>query len=204
MQRQNPDKKRITLGLTGTFGSGKTTVAGIFASLGAKIIDADKIAHRVIKPGSKAYKKIVATFGRGILKKNRAIDRRKLARVVFNNKGLLKKLNAIVHPEVIRIIKNKMKAAKAEVVVLDAPLLLEAGLKKAVDKIIVVKTNRDRQIKRIQNKMRLSKAEILKRIGFQIPLRVKAHLADFVIDNSGRLEKTRKQVRQIRRSLWKN
>jgi len=204
MRRQNPNKKSIILGLTGSFGSGKTTVARIFESFGAKLIDADKIAHRVISPGSKAYKRIVATFGRGILKKNRAVDRKKLGRIVFSNKNLLKRLNNIIHPEVIRIIKKKIKVSNARVIVLDVPLLLEAGLKKIVDKLIVVKITKDQQIRRVQNKMRLSKTEILERIRFQIPLKVKARLADFVIDNSSTVEKTRKQLEQIRRSLWKN
>jgi dephospho-CoA kinase len=204
MRRQNPNKKSIILGLTGSFGSGKTTVARIFESFGAKLIDADKIAHRVISPGSKAYKRIVATFGRGILKKNRAVDRKRLGRIVFSNKNLLKRLNNIIHPEVIRIIKKKIKVSNARVIVLDAPLLLEAGLKKIVDKLIVVKITKDQQIRRVQNKMRLSKTEILERIRFQIPLKVKARLADFVIDNSSTVEKTRKQLEQIRRSLWKN
>jgi len=204
MQRQNPNKKSVVLGITGGFGSGKSTVARIFASFGAKLIDADKIAHRVINPGSKVYKKIAATFGRGILKQNREVDRKKLARVVFNNKNLLKRLNNIVHPEVIRIIKNEIKVSRAKVAVLDAPLLLEAGLEKIVDKLIVVKITKDGQFKRIQNKTFLSKTDILKRIALQIPLRVKARLADFVIDNSGTIEKTKKQVERIRRSLWKN
>jgi dephospho-CoA kinase len=204
MQRQNPNKKSVVLGITGGFGSGKSTVARIFASFGAKIMDADKIAHRVINPGSKVYKKIVATFGRGILKQDREIDRQKLARVVFNNKNSLKRLNNIVHPEVIRIIKNEIKVSRAKVAVLDAPLLLEAGLEKIVDKLIVVKITKDGQFKRIQNKTFLSKTDILKRIASQIPLRVKARLADFVIDNSGTIEKTKKQVERIRRSLWKN
>jgi len=204
MRRQNPNKKNIILGLTGSFGSGKTTVARIFKSFGAELIDADKIAHRVINPGSKVYKKIVATFGRGILKKNRAVDRKKLGRIVFSNKNLLKRLNNIIHPEVIRIIKKKIKVSNAKVIVLDAPLLLEAGLKKIVDKLIVVKITKDQQIRRVQNKMRLSKTEILERIRFQIPLKAKARLADFVIDNSSTVEKTKKQVKQIRRALWKN
>ena len=191
MQRQNPNKKSVILGITGGFGSGKTAVARIFSSFGAKLINADKIAHRVINPGSKAYKKIVATFGRGILKQDREVDRQKLAGIVFNNKNSLKRLNNIVHPEVIRIIKNEIKVSRAKVIVLDAPLLLEAGLEELVDKLIVIKITKDGQFKRIQNKTFLSKADILKRIASQIPLRVKARLADFVIDNSGTIKKPR-------------
>jgi len=204
MPRQHPNKKNIVLGITGGFGSGKTTVARIFKSFGAKLIDADKIAHRVLNRGGKAYKKIINTFGRDILKKNRQIERQKLAKIVFNNKNLLKRLNGIIHPEVIRIIKNEIKVSRAKVIVLDAPLLLEAGLERMVDKLIVVKITKGRQIKRIKNKTSLSKADILKRIASQIPLRAKMRLADFVIDNSGTVEKTKEQVGQIRRFLWRN
>ena len=198
MQRQSPVKK-IILGITGSFGSGKSTVAKMFASYGAKLIDADKLAHRVISPQTESYKKICGIFGKGILKRNRTVDRRKLAQIVFDNKNLLKKLNAIIHPEVISMIRGQIKTAKSRIIILDAPLLLEAGLKKIVDKLIVIKITRNKQIERIQNRTSLSRPALLKRIACQIPLRLKERLADFVIDNSGTIKKTRKQAEEI----WK-
>lgn len=197
-------QKRLIIGVTGSFGSGKTTVAGIFKSFGAKVIDADRIAHRIIRTRSKIYKKIINIFGKGILKGDKSIDRYKLAQVVFNDKRLLEKLNRITHPEIIRIIKKKIKASKAKLVVLDAPLLIEAGLENLVDKLIAVKINRKQQIGRILKRTRIKKSEILKRIRYQIPLGDKLRLADFVIDNSGTIKKTKRQVRQIRRQLWKS
>ena len=204
MPGRKPNRKKIVLGLTGSFGSGKTTVAGIFRSYGAEIIDADRIAHSCIAGGTLSYKRICKAFGKDILKKNRTIDRVKLARIVFDNKGLLKKLNKIIHPEVIRIIRKKIKKSKSKIIVLDAPLLLEAGLRRMVDKLIVVKIKRAEQLERIQRKFSFSREDILKRIKRQMPLQLKVRLADFVIDNSGTIEETKKQIEEIRRLLWKN
>jgi len=205
MKRQNlKNKKKIILGLTGSFGSGKTTVSRILRSFGAQVLDADKLAHGCITYRSAAYEKIIRTFGKKILKKNRVIDRKKLARIVFNDINLLIKLNNIIHPEVVRIIKSKIKSLKTKVIVLDAPLLIESGLNKIVDKLIVVKINRAKQIERIMKKTELCRLDILKRIKRQIPLSDKIRLADFVIDNNGTIRETRKQVEKIRRFLWKN
>jgi dephospho-CoA kinase len=204
MKRQSHSNKRIILGLTGSFGSGKTTVARIFQSSGAKIIDADNIAHRVIKPKNPIYKKIINTFGKDILNKDRTINRNKLAKLVFNNKELLESLNKIMHPEVIRIIREKIKAVSAGIIVLDAPLLIEKGLEKIVNKLIVVTITREKQIERIRQKTDLSRQDILKRINAQISQNVKSRFANFIIDNSGTIEETKKQVMAIRRLLWKS
>jgi dephospho-CoA kinase len=197
MKRPRRFKKKLILGVTGSFGSGKTTVARILGSFGAGVIDADRLAHRILKHRPKVYRQIIETFGKGILRKDKSIDRRKLARAVFDKKNLLQRLNNIIHPEVISIIKGKIKTLRSKFIVLDAPLLIEAGLRAGVDKLIVVTTSKKKQIQRIQEKSSLSKADILKRIKCQIPLRAKARLADFVIDNSGTLGNTRRQVKEI-------
>jgi dephospho-CoA kinase len=204
MRRRSQNKKSLILGITGSFGSGKSTVAKIFVSTGAELIDADRIAHKVIKPGGAVYKKIVLNFGKGILGKNKDIDRKKLSRAVFDNNKLLKRLNCIVHPQVIRIIKQQIINSKSKLVILDVPLLIEAGLKNLVDKIAVVKITRKKQIERIKRKTSLKRIDILKRIRFQASQNEKLRFADFIIDNSGTITETRKQVNQIRRLLWKN
>lgn len=189
------------MGITGSFGSGKTTVARQFFSLGAKIIDADKIAHKIIKPGNKIYRKIIRVFGKNILKNGKTVDRQKLSSVVFNNKNALKKLNRIMHPEIIRVIRKCIKSSRAKIIVLDAPLLIEAGLRGPVDKLIVVKINRKKQLERLIKKTSLSRADILKRIHHQMPLSRKTNLADFVIDNSGTIKETKRQVKNICKNM---
>jgi len=202
--RRRSRYKKIVLGLTGSFGSGKTTVAGIFRSYGAKVIDADRIAHSVIRPGTGVYRAIANAFGRGIFKKNKSVNRKKLAAIVFNDLGSLKRLNKAVHPEVIRIIKKKISLIPSGIIVLDAPLLIEKGLEKIADKLIVVDITGQKQIERLQKKIGADKPDILKRIKAQIPLRDKVRLADFVIDNSGSKKGTRRQVQKIRRLLWRS
>ena len=204
MPRQNQNKKKIVIGLTGGFGSGKSTVARIFKACGAEIIDADQIAHKIIKPGTRIYKRITAIFDKQVLKKNRSIDRRKLGKIVFANKALLGQLNRIMHPEIIRIIRKKISQSKKKIIILDAPLLVEAHLNKITDKLIVVTINRREQLKRLFKKTGLSSAQILLRARRQIPLADKVRIADFVIDNNGTIGNTKNQVTEIRRMLWKN
>ncbi|MBI4707056.1 MAG: dephospho-CoA kinase [Candidatus Omnitrophica bacterium] len=200
MKKQN----KIILGLTGGLGSGKTTVARIFKSLGAQVIDADKLAHACLKKGSNVYQKIISVFGTRILLSNSNIDRKKLGSIVFNNCKMLRKLNSIIHPEVIRMMTDDISSSRARVVVLDVPLLIEAGLEKIADKIVVVNASRANQVERVFRKSKIKREEILKRIRCQMPLSKKAKLADFVIDNNGGLKETRRQVKQIWRRMWKS
>jgi len=201
MKKQAKRNKKLVVGLTGTFGSGKSTVAGMFKALGAKIVDADSIAHEVINPGTRVYKNIVGIFSRDILGKNNRIDRCKLAKIVFKNKGSLRRLEKIVHPAIIRDIKAGIKKIKSGIVVLDAPLLIEVGLADLADKLVVVKINQKEQISRIFKKTGLSRKHILERIKYQMPLKAKLALADFIIDNNGTIEKTRMQVKSVWRKL---
>lgn len=203
MKKQKSAKK-IILGVTGGLACGKSTVAGLFSSYGAGVIDADVIAHKIIGPQGVIYKKIIALFGEGILNSDKTINRHKLAGAAFSGKKALKRLNMIMHPEVIRVVKERIKKSKAEVIVLDAPLLIEAGLTGLVDKLIVVRAGMKERISRSAKYAGLSKTEVYKRIHFQMPLKKKISLADFIIDNTGTIEKTKKQVKEIRRMLWRN
>ena len=186
------------IGITGSFGTGKTTVAKFFAQRGAKVINADKLAHRIIKQGGAEYKKIVRLFGKGVLNRRGEIDRRKMARQVFGHRRALGELCKIIHPPVIKEIKRRIAQAKSpRWVVIDAPLLIEAGLASIVDKLIVVSANQANQIKRLKAKTGLSKKDILQRMKAQLPLEKKQQLADFTVNNNGSLIYTKKQVERI-------
>lgn len=195
--------KKIVLGITGSFSTGKTTIASLFRKLGASGIDADRIYHQLIRPPSALHKEIVSAFGAQILKKNKQIDRKKIAKIVFDNKKALGKLIRMSHPAIIRIIQKELfrlkRAKTVKVVVIDAPLLIEAGLIKLVDKLVVVKTSKIKQMARCRKVSNLAESEINKRIKAQLPLQKKAKLADYVIDNDGTIKNTQKQVKQI----WK-
>ena len=163
--------KPIIIGITGGFGTGKTTVAKIFKALGAVVLDADKMAHGTFKKDTTSYKKIVGEFGKYILGKSGRIDRAKLGHFVFCNKKYLYKLCNIVHPMVVGNIKKSIsKLRNVPAVVIDAPLLIEAGLHNITDYLIVVKTPQSTQIKRTRKKTGLSAVEIIRRMKSQIPL----------------------------------
>jgi dephospho-CoA kinase len=186
----------MVIGITGNFGAGKTAVADVFRRLGARIIDADRIAHTIMKPRTPAYKEIVTVFGRRVLVGS-YISRRRLAEMVFSDKKKLKKLNKITHPRILRMIKSRIKKlSDNEILVIDAPLLIESGLLPWVDRLIVVKCNLKIQMQRLK-KSGLTANQIRTRLSFQLPQGEKIRFADFVIDNSSRRSRTEKQVREI-------
>ncbi len=186
----------MIIGITGNFGVGKTTVANMFRRLGAEVIDADQIAHSIIMPYSLTYRRIVSHFGRGILS-GIYISRRKLAKVAFSDKKKLKRLNEIIHPEILKVIKNRMKrVSKREILVIDAALLIECGLLPWVDKLVVVDLKPKIQFRRL-SKREMRRDDAKERIGFQYPQVKKMRYADFIIDNSGTRRHTEKQVKNI-------
>jgi len=201
------DKKRRcgvkVIGLTGGFKTGKSTVTRMLLELGAEVIDADKLAHKALKPDSSTYKKIIKEFGEKFLDDEGRINRRKLAKLVFSNKEKLNLLNSIIHPYVIDKVKEKIYRTKQSnpntIVIVDAPLLYEAGMQNMMDKIIVVSATKNKQIQRARQTTSLSKYEVKRRIESQLPLSKKEKLANIVIENNGTLEDTRNQVKK----MWK-
>ena len=196
----------LIVGLTGGIVGGKSTVASMFKDLGVKIVDADKLGHSVILPYRPAWKKIIRLFGKDFLRKDLTIDREKLGKIVFTNQTLLKKLNEITHPEIIKLIKKEISFVKnknhsqEKILIIDAALIYEAKIDRLMDKIIVVYIDEDEQVKRLIRRNNLSKEEALHRIKSQMSTKEKVKMADYIIDNSSSLDKTKKQVEKI----WKN
>ena len=193
----------LKIGVTGSFGSGKTTVAAMFKARGARVIDADALVHAMFRKDLVCRRAIARAFGPGYVGA-RGVDRVRLGKLVFSDPRALKTLEAIVHPRLGRMIVEDIKSAGARghrMVVLDAAILIEAGWHKFMDVVIVVKARRDIQLKRVMARTGLSKADVLKRIRRQMPLGKKMKYAAYVIDNSGPAAVTEKHVERIFRSL---
>ncbi len=196
----------MIIGVTGSFGSGKTIVSDLFRKYGFEVINVDKLYHRIYNKDKALKARIKKEFG--------TVNRSELKKIVFNDFKKLKKLNKITHPLILKEIKksiskinNKNKSSKNKKIkkniIIDAPLLLESKAKNLADKIIVVKANKKNSIKRIIKKNKYSKKEIEQILKSQMPLKKKLKYADFVIDNSKSMENTKEQVKKIANKINK-
>ena len=185
----------LLVGLTGGIASGKSTVSAMLAERGAEVIDADQIARQVVMPGTPAWCKIREHFGPGVLHPDGQIDRQALADIVFADKGKLALLNEITHPAIFARIADRLEAHHDQdvVVVLDAALLIEAGLADGVDVVIVVHSPREIQVDRLTAKG-VGSQDARNRIASQLEPEKRLARADIVIDNSGSLEDLSRQV----------
>ncbi len=190
----------LIVGLTGSLGTGKSTVAAMFKRKGARIIDADRIVHQLICPRGRCYAPVVKAFGRRIVCQGR-IDRKELASLVFQNERALKILTDIIHPQVSAEIKKKIQeyrhGAFQGIVVVEVPLLFESGLDRYVDIAMVVTARRRQQIARASRQLKISQEEAARRLRAQMLLKDKIRLADIIIDNSGTKRQTQKQADRI-------
>ncbi len=190
----------IIVGLTGGLGTGKSTVTSFFKELGAYVIDWDELARKVTSPHSKAWKEIVQYFGKNIVNDDLTINRWQLANIVFSDKGKLAKLNQIVHPKVFeedeRITDEIGSHDPDALIIKDIPLLFEVTGPIFVDKVIVVSASEPTQLRRLKEKG-MSPQDARDRIKSQLPLEEKIKSANFVINNDGPPEKTKKQVEEI-------
>ena len=192
------------LGITGGIASGKSVVAGILRELGFRVIDADRLGHEVIEPGTRAYDEIVREFGAGIVSADGRIDRGKLGAIVFADRGKLERLNAIVHPRVEEEMVGQFgeweKNGVADAAFIEAALLVEAGYQKNLDGLVVAWCQPEQQMERLLARG-LSEAEARRRIAAQMPAEEKLKFATEKIDCSGSLEETRRQVEELAAKL---
>jgi dephospho-CoA kinase len=195
----------IIVGLTGSFGTGKSTVAKSFKDRGAVVLDADAVSRDFVEKGP-GKKIVLKWFGKKILTRGQ-IDREKVAAIVFNDKKALKRLMRTVHPAVIKEFRKKIsdyrKGGKVKVVIMDVPLLFESGMDKMADVTITVKASQQDQIRRTTKKFKMNKTEALKRIRNQMPLSKKISLSDIIIDNRGSLKDVDSQVSAVWNKLQK-
>ena len=189
------------LGLSGGIGSGKSTVAKIFADLGAVVIDADAISREVLEPGQIGYENTILTFGESVLSESGSIDRKKLAELVFQNPAQLAKLEAIIHPAVIaRVAQIRESLPASAIVVYDTPLLVEKNLKSKFDKVIIVLA--DEQIRKERLVTRgLELPDIEARISNQATDSQRSDVADYIIYNDGTLAQLQDNVTKVWKQL---
>jgi dephospho-CoA kinase len=197
----------IVVGLTGGVATGKSTVAGLFHRCGAIVIDADQLARQVVEPGKPAWRDIVRTFGKSILRSDGSIDRQALGAIVFRSPRKLRRLERMIHPRVARL-QTRLTKRTAErrpnaVVIYEVPLLFEAGVDARVDEIIVVSTDRRTQIERLTRRTGLPRAQVLRRINSQMPLARKRRMAGIVLDGTMPLSKLKRMVTRLYRELQK-
>ncbi len=197
----------LVVGLTGGIASGKSTVLSIFEKLGAKTIDADVIAHKVLEPKTNVWSTLVDYFGRRILNKDLTIQREKIADIVFDDSSDLGVLNQITHPPIIKEIKNHIDEIIAKekdcVIIVDAPVLFESYIAPLMDKIIVVTIPARTQIQRLMRRSGLNSYKAKLRIQSQIPQKEKVKYANYIINGKDKIAKITEEVKEIWQDLLK-
>jgi dephospho-CoA kinase len=196
-----PARKFLLVGLTGGIATGKSTVSEILRGLGAEIIDADQLARDVVEPDQPALRGIVAEFGRDVVSPDGRLDRKRLGAIVFADPERRKRLEALTHPAIRARFQARLDELAtrgfAGIVIYDAPVMIEAGGYKDMDRLVVVVTDETTQAARLRTRDGSDDAEGRRKIASQMPLAEKAKLADYVIDNSGDLKATAAQVRRV-------
>jgi len=203
----------LKVGLTGGIASGKSVVGEMFVALGAHLTQADRIAHELMQPGEAVYNEVVKHFGGGILNPDMTVNRAKLAEVAFgpanapegSRESRIDELNRIVHPVVIRSqdawMQEMGRRDPHAVAIVEAALILEAGAASHFDRLIVVTCNAEQRAARFAARQKINieqaRKEVTRRMAAQLPDEEKIKAAHYVIDNSGTLEHTREQVREV-------
>lgn len=184
------------IGITGSIATGKSSVSNYIKSKGYVVIDSDELVHKLYLKDSILYNKLISYFGESI-KGIDQIDRNALRNIVFNDMNKLQALNSITHPIIFDELKKVIESLNVDLIFIDVPLLFEAGFEKLCDKVVVVYTNIDIEIKRLMKRDNINKDEAYLKISKQIGIDVKAKRADYVIDNSRDFNNTKKQIDEL-------
>jgi dephospho-CoA kinase len=190
----HPNVRPFVIGLTGNIACGKSTVVSFLKELGAVAIDADAVYHDLIVPEAPLWHALVDRYGTSILAADGTINRRALGRLVFRNPAALEELERLTHPAVVSAIRERVGTIGRGVVVIDAVKLIESGLDVDCDQVWVVRCDPEQQIDRLIRRNGLSHEEAAQRIEAQPAIEAKFERADVMIDNSGSLADTRRQV----------
>ena len=195
------DRRFLLVGLTGGIATGKSTASAIFRSLGCVVIDADVLAREVVEPGEPALAEIAAEFGPVVLDPDGRLDRKALGAIVFADPERRRKLEAMTHPRIRERFQQRLDALTAEkfrgLVFFDAPVMIESGNYRNMDRMVVVVTDEATQIARLMARDGIDRDEAIRKIKSQMPLAENAVLADYVIDNSGDRATTEVEVRRV-------
>ena len=207
----------LKVGLTGGIAAGKSVVGEMFVALGARLVQADRIAHSLMQPGEAVYNEVVRHFGREILNPDGSVNRSKLAEAAFGSAATpeskrasrIEELNRIVHPVVIRSQDEWMQEMGRQnpraIAIVEAALILEAGAGERFDRLIVVTCNAEQRVVRFAARQKIdleaARKEVARRMAAQLPDEEKIKAADYVIDNSGSLESTREQTHAVWQEL---
>jgi len=192
----------MRVGVTGIFASGKGTVCEMFRELGAEVIDTDIIAREIMEPGQPGLKRVVEEFGSGFINSDGTLDRRGFANSVFGDNEKVRILNQITHPVIQKIVIERSSGDRIYMV--NTPLLFESGFDKLMKYNIVVTAGEGQVLSRGSKRDKISEDEIKERLKHQIPLNEKEKLADYIIDNSGAIEDTKRQVIDLWKILIQN
>ena len=188
---------KSVIGITGGIASGKTNVSNVCKELGYKVIDSDKIARDLSKKGYPLYDAILKEFGPDYLNEDGDLDRKKLAKLVFNNQDIKERMDKITHPLIVEEIKKQIKEIDDELIFVDIPLLFEAKLDYLCDKVICVFLKKKLQVERLMQRDGIDEDYALAKIHSQMDLYMKKELSDYVIDTKGDFLETKKQVLNV-------
>ena len=191
------------IGLTGGMGSGKSTVSQLLAELGAVILDADGVGHEALKADTDVWHEVVAAFGRQILTPGGNIDHAKLGEIVFSKPEALQRLNQIMHPRMYDMVKAQLEEYRrqgVDVVVLEAPLLIEAGWTSLVDEVWVTVASESTVLRRLKERIGLSESDSLARLRSQLSSAERIKHADVIIDTDCSLDELKARVGELWRA----